>query len=151
MSESQDIRWKKSKNQANIEFYNLVYLAQKYGIDMKYENGWIELLLALARDKVKGFSEEVIKPKKVGRPPKDIKDKLPNFFMRKRRPGAPIKPKVNPAWFDNIKTLHGLSGHGSDKKAIEILVKKDGKRRYRESDIKYFQKRLSDARKINKS
>ena len=151
MSESQDIRWEKSKNQANIESGNLVYLAHKYDIDMKHENRWVELLLALARDKVKGFSEETIKPKKVGRPPKDIKDKLPVFFMRKRRPGAPTKPKINPAWFDDIKTLHGLSGHGSDKKALEILVKKNEKRRYWESDIKYFQKRLSDARKISKS
>jgi len=133
------------------EATNLVYLFNKYKIGPQYEDCWFRLLLALARDKVKGFSDEAIKPAKVGRPPKDNKLKLTSFFTYRRRRGAPTKPKFNPDWVDAVKDEYCLSGHGSEKRAIEILVRQNVSPRYWKSEIAYFQKRLSDARKARKN
>ncbi len=146
----------------DIETENLLYLLDKYGIDIPSgmsDEKWYELTLALARDKVKGFSDAVIKPLKAGRPLKsqNLAD-LQLWYIKKhglptkpKKRGAPTVPKLDPAWIDAIKTQHGLSGHGSDKMAIEILVASNwppGKRKSAMgAKVKYVQKQLSEARR----
>lgn len=136
------------KSKLKIEGDNLLYLLGKYGIDIREEDAWLMLALSLARDKVKGFSDAEILPKKVGRPKKNSLAKIMTLGEPKRRRGAPTKMKFNPEWVDQVKAKHGLSGRGSDKKAIEIMVAEYRAPKDRKREVAYVQKRLSESRKI---
>jgi hypothetical protein len=55
---------------AEIEVRNLFYLLEKYGIDLESEKKWFRLAIAISRDQVKGFSDDLLEYKKTGRPSK---------------------------------------------------------------------------------
>ena len=141
------------KSKWKFEAANLLYLVEKYGIDPREEDAWLNLALSLARDKVKGFSDaEILPPQKVGRPKKKISlAKIMTLGEPKRRRGAPTKMKFNPEWVDEFKAKYGLSGRGSDKKAIEIMVAEYRALKDRKREVAYVQKRLSESRKIIRS
>jgi hypothetical protein len=43
---------------------------EKYGIDLESEKKWFRLAIAISRDQVKGFSDDLLEYKKTGRPSK---------------------------------------------------------------------------------
>lgn len=137
---------------AEIEAKNLIHLLDKYEIELNSEKKWLRLAIAIARDKVKGFSDTLLKYKAIGRPTKK-KNSLASIAnlgapKKAQKRGAPRKLKLNPAWIDEIKATHGLSGRGSDKKALEIMAAAYRKPADRRREVEYLQKRLSEARKL---
>lgn len=123
MSNDEDRLIAEAKEKGCREAKALLVLLERYKIKPTDNNCWFDLLLQLART-------------------------LPNWPNIKAKRGAPKVRKVN--WIDGIEAIkaeHHLKGHGSDKEAITIFVKRFAKPENMQSEIKKIQKLLSEQRK----
>ena len=142
------------------EAHGLVVLLEKFHIDPMDKYCWLSLALELAKMHEANWPNV----KATRGAPKGARtiagelrnphigeiNRLAQAFLKgkKKKPGRPTVPKFNPEWIDDIKAKHKLSGHGSDKEAIEIFVDKNlaVTPANRQSQIKRIQKLLSNGR-----
>jgi len=140
------------RSETDVE--RLFLLLNHYEIGTDEDSKWLFLALELARDHVPGFT--LSEGKGPGRPRK-VGGRLADLMRLPRKPGRPKKERNLTGFLglvEKTKIEHKLTGRGSDKRALEILLTADAKDK-NESVIKvlrdelpYFQKRLSEARKL---
>ena len=140
---------------AKTEAERMFLLLQHYAIDADDAIKWFRLVLALARDHVPGFS--VAEGRGAGRPSK-IKGRLADLIERPTPKRGRPKRERNPLTLieavEKTKMEHGLTGRGSDKQALEIILTAIAKKnnesvtKLLKEELPHFQKRLSDARKL---
>jgi hypothetical protein len=161
MSNDEDRLIAEAKEKDCREAKALLVLLERYKIKPTDNNCWFDLLLQLARTLPNWPN---IKAKR-GAPKgartlagkirsgelKSLRDLIlltQGKTLPKKKRGAPKVRKVN--WIDGIEAIkaeHHLKGHGSDKEAITIFVKRFAKPENMQSEIKKIQKLLSEQRK----
>ncbi|WP_155633886.1 hypothetical protein [Burkholderia cepacia] len=131
----------------------LAQLLGYYGIALDDPHKWFRLALSLARDNVPAFR---IRPmRRRGRPRKSIHATGLTKPAKASRPDS-RRNRSKLLWAVRVtQEAHGLSGHGRDKAALEILLREvarekgQSEARYLADNLKWFQRRLSEARKEN--
>lgn len=149
-----------AEKEADKVAYGMAVLLKKFNIDHKDKLCWFLLALELARMHEANWPN-VKATRGAPKGARTIAGELRNAqigeinrlvqacLKKKKKPGRPTVLKFHPIWIDDIKAEHKLSGHGSDKEAIEIFVDKNlaVTPAERKGEIKYIQKRLSEGRR----
>ncbi len=88
----------------------LILLCEHYGIPTSNPPRWSQLCIALAFNHVPGFSTDALEPR--------------------RKRGAPTLSQevmeiraATPRLLDHVKAVHHLSGFGSEKKALDLMLR----------------------------
>jgi hypothetical protein len=159
MSNDDDSEKKEAEKKIEIEVDGLLVLLEKFNIDPTDKHRWLTLALCLARrhetnwPNVKAVRGAPIGARTPAGKYRNMSSEKTNNLMllagikQLKALGRPRVHAINPAWIDSIKIKHNLSGHGSDRKAIEIYVDKYVTPATRKSEIRYIQKRLSEQRR----
>lgn len=143
-----------------VESDRLLLLLQHYGIDSKSRNPWFALALRLAREHVPGFRYSY---KRVGRPVRAT-----NYIAYLSKKSGKVSPKKRGAprkWDEKSyaellrdvelrkQQLESKGGRITNKQAITDLLAEEARRhgksatRVPATDVAYYQKRLSEARR----